>query len=67
MVILHLLKLIRTVEYNHEAISTGCAVARHWNMVDPIGEICPPMRMSSMAKQEWLFNVLVFNIMLCDK
>jgi len=31
--ILYNLKLNRTVQNNHEAISTCCAVAGHWNMV----------------------------------
>ena len=47
MVILHHLKLIRTVDYNHEAISTCYAVA-----VDSTGEICCAMRKSSVIKQE---------------
>ena len=62
MVILHHLKPIGTGKYNQETISTYCAVARQWNMVDSTGEIHPLIRTSSMSKQEFIFIEYVFHM-----
>ena len=62
MVLLHHLKPIGSGKYNHEAISTCYAIARHWNMVDLTKEIHPLMRTSYMSKQEVIFIEYVLNM-----